>query len=122
MPNTKQDIPVHHEVYAVTDELVRDIEGEPALDAPQNAWSVLKDSPYDFVSDESLRKYVGPHTSLSRVAYVPHDLVSLEGIEYIQVRSNEGKLRKVAASALTLLANAFYKEFNTPLVIVSSYR
>jgi zinc D-Ala-D-Ala carboxypeptidase len=116
VPETKaeQSIPVS-EIYAC-------IESGSVSTPQHHTWATVKDSAYDIVSDDSLRKYVGPDVGLNDITYVPQDLVSIDNIPNIEVRSNEGKLRKEAAEALSDLAQAFHKEFGKPLVIVSSYR
>jgi LAS superfamily LD-carboxypeptidase LdcB len=115
MPEAKaeQSIPVP-EIYAC-------IESEK-VEMPQNTWAIIKDTPYDIVSDDSLWKYVSPDVSLSNISYVPLSLIRIDNITYVDVRNNEGKLRKEAASALADLAKAFHQEFGKSLVIVSSYR
>ena len=77
---------------------------------------------YDFDTDASVYKYVSPTVVLKNTQYIPPDLVSLEKIQWVEVRNNEGKLRSEAASALADVAQAFYKTFGKSLVVVSSYR
>ncbi len=104
------------EIYSCVDT------GRTTRASTQSTWATVKDTPYDVMSDDSLWKYVSPDIWLDNVEYVPADLVRIDNLEYIDVRNNEWKLRRDAASAIADLAQAFHKEFGKSLVIVSSYR
>ncbi len=82
---------------------------------PQKSW-------YDFLSDNSLYKFVSPVVWLNDARYKPEDLVTLEPSITLKVNNHKGLLRQQASLALSDLASAFYAVFNKPLVIISSYR
>jgi hypothetical protein len=49
----------------------------------------LQETPYDFLSDDSIYKYVNPSVGLNELNYTPPDLVGLENIEYVELRNNQ---------------------------------
>ncbi len=65
--------------------------------------------------------FVSKLTALSNTGYVPKDLVSIVH-PYIDEAGRHSDLRKEAAESLWKMSVAFYKKFNTPIVVVSGYR
>ena len=76
---------------------------------------------YKNLSDDNIQKFVGVKQPFFDVMYEPSDLVSLQWLSHISAWSNH-KLRKEAAENLEKMANAFYEEFWTNIVIASAYR
>jgi LAS superfamily LD-carboxypeptidase LdcB len=71
--------------------------------------------------DDSLERFVSKDISLNAVEYKPEDLESLSGA-YINEAGRVSYLRKDALTSLRKMAQAFRKQFQTSLVVVSGYR
>ncbi len=84
-----------------------------------NIKSIILD--YTNLPDSSLQKFVGVNQPFFNKSYEPNDLVSLQNRSHISAQSKH-TLRKEAADDLEKMANAFYKEFWTNIVIASAYR
>lgn len=76
---------------------------------------------YDMESDYSLQKYLSKDISFQQVDYEPKDLEVINS-EYIISRVIEPKLKRTARKAFEELAEAFYNQFETRLILVSAYR
>ena len=76
---------------------------------------------YKNLSDDAVEKFVGVNQPFFDVMYEPADLFSLQWLSHISAWNNH-KLRKEAAENLEKMANAFYSEFWTNIVIASAYR
>lgn len=74
-----------------------------------------------FYDDASLYRFVSRTTPLSSVYYIPENLVSVSG-SYIDEAGRKSFIRSDAKDALLELAEWFYSEFGTSLVVVSAYR
>ena len=74
----------------------------------------------DFVSDDSILKFVWRDVHFNNLEYKPNDLVA---ISWAHLRVKSGSFLRLGASKnLSALSEDFYKEFKTPLVIVSAFR
>lgn len=76
---------------------------------------------YANLPDDSLQKFVWVNQPFFNKAYEPKDLVSLQNRSHISSQSKH-TLRSEAADNLERMANAFYAEFWTNIVIASAYR
>ena len=76
---------------------------------------------YDFVSDDSITKYVDNKIPFSEVSYIPENLVGLKG-EYLIDTKRNSTLRQIALTNLVALSGDFYKEFWVKIPVVSAYR
>ncbi len=72
--------------------------------------------------DTDIDVFTSRYIWLSDKSYIPPDLLGIEDLSYIEEAGRKSKLRKEAHDALWLLAKAFYKEFDAPLVVISGYR
>lgn len=70
--------------------------------------------------DTSLCRFVGQSVHFTDKKHVPPDLILAQG-KYI-VSTKPANLRKEALEALKNLSAAFYKQFSTPITLVSWYR
>lgn len=75
----------------------------------------------DFISDDSYTKYVDPNISFTEKWYIPNDMRKLERDYIIDTKWN-AQMRQIAAERFEQMAEAFYKQFNEKMVVVSSYR
>lgn len=76
---------------------------------------------YDMDSDYSLQKYVSKTISFQDKEYIPIDLENIES-EHIISRVINPQLRSPARKAFEEMAEAFYNQFETRLILVSAYR
>ncbi len=77
---------------------------------------------HDFLTDNSLQKFVSPQIWLTNIRYKPVDLTPLVASDILQVRNHKWLLRQEATQALYQMASWFYAVFKKPLVVISSYR
>lgn len=75
----------------------------------------------DFISDNSITKFVSPEKSFLDLNYEPNDLVKIDS-KYIILSKNGLQLRNIALESLENLSYDFYNYFKVSLVIVSAYR
>ena len=83
--------------------------------------SLPAESKFDYISDESITKFVSAQIPFSNRQYIPSDLVSLQS-KWLVVNNSNMKLRAIALKKLDRLAEEFYTMFQDKLVIVSAYR
>jgi len=76
---------------------------------------------YAKLSDNDIQKFVGVGQPFDNVSYEPSDLVPLQWRSHISAQSRH-KFRAEAAENLEKMANDFYSEFWTNIVIASAYR
>jgi len=76
---------------------------------------------YTKLSDDSIHKFVWVNKPFNNVHYEPSDLVSLQWRSHISAQAKH-TLRNEAADSLERMANDFYSEFWTNIVIASAYR
>ena len=76
---------------------------------------------YDFLSDDSLQRYISRYQSFSDKKYIPTDLVTIKDTNLI-IQWKGLQLREEAATSLYALAGEFHEIFGKKLVIVSAYR
>lgn len=76
---------------------------------------------YAKLSDNDIQKFVGVGQPFDNVSYEPSDLVPLQWCPHISAQARH-KLRAEAAENLEKMANDFYSEFWTNIVIASAYR
>lgn len=86
-----------------------------------NVLSLLPKVDYARLSDEDIQKFVWVGQPFKNVNYEPSDLVSLQWFSHISVQARH-KLRSEAAENLGRMANDFYAQFWTDIVIASAYR
>ena len=76
---------------------------------------------YPNLPDDNIQKFVWVNQPFFNRSYEPSDLVSLQNRSHISAQSRH-LLRKEAADNLEKMANDFYTEFWTNIVIASAYR
>ena len=86
-----------------------------------NLSSFLSKIDYSQLPDDDIQKFVGVGQPFNNVNYEPSDLVPLQWCSHISAQARH-TFRKEAADALEKMANAFYVEFWTNIVIASAYR
>gem|GEM_PF-6718438 len=64
----------------------------------------------DFLTDNSVTKYVSPENSFQKIDYEPDDLVKISS-EYLQDVKGNQTLRQGAKTYLDILAKDFHKTF-----------
>ncbi len=106
-----------------SDELPQENIIKNEISESENAFQMIfsdtvNEKQFDFVTDESLQKFVGINTPLNNVFYEPADLVNISS-KYI---TGNGKLRQEAKDSLDILTQDFYTVFKKPLKVVSAYR
>lgn len=106
--------------FLTTDEKLRLEEENIEKDKIEKTKLLL--SKLDFKTDSSIQKFVTSNLSFTNKAYVPDDLVNIRWDYIYDAKWWTQKLRKETKEALNLLAEAFYKEFNKKLSVVSAYR
>ena len=89
--------------------------------SPFNLSTFLAKIDYSNLPDNNIQKFVGVNKPFNNVSYEPADLVPLQGRSHISAQARH-TFRKEAADALEKMANAFYNEFWTNIVIASAYR
>jgi len=83
------------------------------VEIPRKRWFL-----YD---DESLQKFVSPDVPFYELSYAPENLISIDN-EYVIDRKWNWQLRAQALAALYRMSEVFYWEFETEIVLVSTYR
>ena len=83
--------------------------------------SFLSKTDYSKLSDDNIQKFVGVNQPFSNKSYEPTDLVTLQWRSHISAQARH-TFRKEAADALEKMANSFYNEFWTNIIIASAYR
>lgn len=122
-----QNKKIDAEEYAVYQELLGDTLIDRTKQVNKSALELLwkrRDNPsaeFDLLTDNSLTRYVNNIISFDNKQYIPSDLQSLTGA-YIVDKKRNGKLQKEALLNLQALSENYYLEFNTPIIVVSSYR
>ena len=86
-----------------------------------NLSSFLSKIDYSSLPDDNIQKFVGVNKPFNNVNYEPNDLVPLQWRNHISAQAKH-TFRKEAADNLENLANAFYEQFWTNIVIASAYR
>ena len=86
-----------------------------------NLSSSIRKIEYSKLPDDSFQKFVWVNQPFSNKSYEPTDLVPLQWRNHISAQSTHS-LRKEAANNLEKMANDFYNEFWTNIVIASAYR
>jgi len=86
-----------------------------------NLSSFLPQIDYSNLPDDNIQKFVGVNKPFNNVSYEPTDLVPLQWRSHISAQAKH-IFRKEAADNLEKMANAFYNEFWTNIVIASAYR
>ena len=86
-----------------------------------NVLSFLPKVDYARLLDDDIQKFVGVGQPFKNVNYEPSDLVSLQWFSHISAQARH-KLRAEAAENLERMANDFYAQFWTNIVIASAYR
>lgn len=76
---------------------------------------------YSALPDDNLQKFVWVNQAFFDISYEPWDLIPLQWLSHISAWSTH-KLRKEAVESLEKMANAFYEEFWTNIVVASAYR
>lgn len=76
---------------------------------------------YDFITDNSITKYISPDIHFKDIKYEPDDLILIDS-EYILNLKKWMILRKEAFNSLKSLSEDFYNHFNIRLSIFSAYR
>lgn len=76
---------------------------------------------YKILPDNNPQKFVWVNHPFFNPSYEPNDLVKLQWLSHISAQSHQ-QLRIEASQNLENLANAFYNEFKTNIVIASAYR
>jgi len=89
--------------------------------SPFNLSTFLAKIDYSNLPDDNIQKFVGVNKPFNNVSYEPADLVPLQWRSHISAQARH-TFRKEAADALEKMANAFYNEFWTNIVIASAYR
>ena len=89
--------------------------------SPFNLSAFLSKIDYSNLPDDNIQKFVGVNKPFNNVSYEPADLVPLQWRSHISAQARH-TFRKEAADALEKMANAFYNEFWTNIVIASAYR
>ncbi len=83
--------------------------------------SVPEQRDFDYISDDSITKFVSAKVPLNNKQYTPVDLVPLQS-EYLIITNPTMQLRAIALKKLNELATEFYTIFKDKIVIVSAYR
>ena len=86
-----------------------------------NLSSLLHKIDYTKLADDDIQKFVGVGQPFDNISYEPLDLVSLQNRSYISAQARH-TFRKEAADNLEKMANDFYSEFWTNIVVASAYR
>ena len=86
-----------------------------------NLSSFLSKIDYSKLPDDNIQKFVGVRQPFYNVNYEPSDLVPLQWRPHISAW-NIHSLRKEAADNLEKMANAFYENFWTNIIVASAYR
>ena len=86
-----------------------------------NLSSFLAKIDYSKLPDDNIQKFVGVWQPFDNVNYEPSDLVSLQGRSHISAQAKH-TFREEAANALEKMANAFYENFGTNIIVASAYR
>lgn len=86
-----------------------------------NLSSFLSKIDYSRLPDDDIQKFVGVWKPFNNVSYEPNDLVPLQWRNHISAQAKH-TFRKEAANNLEDMANAFYEQFWTNIVIASAYR
>ncbi|NOZ44136.1 MAG: M15 family metallopeptidase [bacterium] len=76
---------------------------------------------FDFQTDASLQRYVSKTHPLHNIHYVPADLEDIQSPVIIS-KTHQAQLRAPANQAFQALAQAFYDQFHTKIIVRSSYR
>ena len=76
---------------------------------------------YSNLPDDNIQKFVWVNQPFSNKSYEPTDLVSLQWRSHISAQARH-TFRKEAADALEKMANDFYAQFWTNIVVASAYR
>ncbi len=76
---------------------------------------------FDFLSDNSITKFVNNKVSFSDLKYIPENLVSIKS-DYITDSKWNSTLRKEANEALQKMWKDFYETFWEKIIVVSAYR
>jgi LAS superfamily LD-carboxypeptidase LdcB len=76
---------------------------------------------YSNLPDDNIQKFVWVNQPFSNKSYEPTDLVSLQWRSHISAQARH-TFRKEAADALEKMANDFYAQFSTNIVVASAYR
>jgi LAS superfamily LD-carboxypeptidase LdcB len=86
-----------------------------------NLSSFLSKIDYSSLPDNDIQKFVGVNKPFNNVSYEPNDLVPLQWGNHISAQAKH-TLRKEARDNLENMANAFYEQFWTNIIIASAYR
>ena len=76
---------------------------------------------YSNLPDDNIQKFVWVNQPFSNKSYEPTNLVSLQWRSRISAQARH-TLRQEAADALEKMANDFYTQFSTNIVVASAYR
>ena len=76
---------------------------------------------YSNLPDDNIQKFVWVNQPFSNKSYEPTDLVSLQWRSHISAQARH-TFRKEAADALEKMANDFYAQFSTNIIVASAYR
>lgn len=76
---------------------------------------------FDFLSDNSIHKFVSNKVSFNKLSYVPDDLIFLKW-DYLTDTKWNSKIREIMNNDLQKLSKDFYNTFWVKLKIVSAYR
>lgn len=76
----------------------------------------------DLYTDNSITKFVNSKVSFNDKAYIPENLVSLSSDYIYDAKWWSQLIKKETNSALQKMWEAFYKEFNKKISVVSAYR
>lgn len=83
--------------------------------------SLLHKIDYTKLADDDIQKFVGVGQPFDNIIYEPSDLVSLQWRSHISAQARH-TLRAEAVENLEKMANDFYWDFWTNIVIASAYR
>ena len=75
---------------------------------------------YSNLPDDNIQKFVWVNQPFSNKSYEPTDLVSLQWRSHISAQARH-TFRKEAADALEKMANDFYAQFSTNIVVASAW-
>lgn len=95
-----------------------------------NSWTpnktiITSSEEYDFISDNSLFKFVSPNISYINKSYEPQNLVVIEWNNIISKKDknwNPLRVRQETLDALIKMSNDFYSQLRTKISVVSGYR
>jgi D-alanyl-D-alanine carboxypeptidase len=76
---------------------------------------------YRFLGDDHLQKFISKNKGLRNPLYEPTDLVPLQSSQFLSIQGNRS-LRTQANEHLIQLSQAFYEQFQKPIVVISAYR